>query len=91
MATPQSRSHTPALLPSLLSSAAVSACQVLKLYAWEASFEQQVLDIRSQEIGVLKRTAYLNAFFQFIWSSAPFAVSPWSGAGAGVCRTRTVS
>ena len=64
-----------------------AARQVLKLYAWEASFEKQVLDIRSQEIGVLKKTAYLNAFFQFIWSSAPFAVSPGSGSGAGVVHS----
>ncbi|KAF0309902.1 Canalicular multispecific organic anion transporter 2 [Amphibalanus amphitrite] len=48
--------------------------KVLKLYAWEPSFEQHVLDIRDQEIRVLRKTAYLNAFNQFIWSCAPFMV-----------------
>ena len=48
---------------------------MLKLYAWEPSFEQQVLDIRSQEIRVLRKTAYLNAGTSFIWTCAPFVVS----------------
>ena len=50
---------------------------MLKLYAWEPSFEQQVLDIRSQEIRVLRKTAYLNAGTSFIWTCAPFVVGVW--------------
>lgn len=48
--------------------------KVLKLYAWEPSFEDQVLEIREREIKVLKEAAYLNAGTSFIWSCAPFLV-----------------
>jgi len=48
--------------------------QVLKLYAWEPSFEQKVLDIRGKEIKVLRTAAYLNAATSFIWACAPFLV-----------------
>lgn len=53
----------------------LSGIKVLKLYAWEPSFEQQVLKIRAKEINVLKQAAYLNAGTSFIWSCAPFLVS----------------
>lgn len=47
---------------------------MLKLYAWEPSFEAQVLKIRDKEIKVLRQAAYLNAGTSFIWSCAPFMV-----------------
>nr|CAD7400512.1 unnamed protein product [Timema poppensis] len=53
----------------------LSGMKVLKLYAWEPSFEQQVIQIRNKEINVLKQAAYLNAGTSFIWSCAPFLVS----------------
>lgn len=53
----------------------LSGIKVLKLYAWEPSFEQQILKIRDKEIKVLKEAAYLNAGTSFIWSCAPFLVS----------------
>lgn len=53
----------------------LSGIKVLKLYAWEPSFENQVLKIRNKEIKVLKSAAYLNAGTSFIWSCAPFLVS----------------
>lgn len=53
----------------------LSGIKVLKLYAWEPSFEEQVLKIRSKEMNVLKKAAYLNAGTSFIWSCAPFLVS----------------
>ncbi|KAK4875040.1 hypothetical protein RN001_011462 [Aquatica leii] len=53
----------------------LSGIKVLKLYAWEPSFEAQVLKIRDKEIKVLKQAAYLNAGTSFIWSCAPFLVS----------------
>lgn len=56
----------------------LSGIKVLKLYAWEPSFEEQVLKIRAKEIGVLKQAAYLNAGTSFIWSCAPFLVSIFS-------------
>ncbi|KRJ97649.1 uncharacterized protein Dyak_GE18601, isoform D [Drosophila yakuba] len=53
----------------------LSGIKVLKLYAWEPSFEKQVLDIRDKEIATLRSTAYLNAGTSFLWSCAPFLVS----------------
>ena len=55
------------LLPSL--------SQVIKLYAWEIPFKQQVMDIRSGELNVLRSTAFLNAGSSFTWTCAPFLVS----------------
>lgn len=53
----------------------LNGIKVLKLYAWEPSFEQQVLKIRDKEVHVLRQAAYLNAGTSFIWSCAPFLVS----------------
>lgn len=53
----------------------LNGMKVLKLYAWEPSFEQQVLKIRDKEVHVLKQAAYLNAGTSFVWSCAPFMVS----------------
>ncbi|XP_063922502.1 multidrug resistance-associated protein 1 isoform X5 [Zophobas morio] len=53
----------------------LSGIKVLKLYAWEPSFEKQILKIRGKEIQVLKEAAYMNAGTSFIWSCAPFLVS----------------
>ncbi|XP_050432447.1 multidrug resistance-associated protein 1 isoform X1 [Adelges cooleyi] len=53
----------------------LSGIKVLKLYAWEPSFEQKILDIRGKEIKVLRTAAYLNAATSFIWACAPFLVS----------------
>jgi len=53
----------------------LNGIKVLKLYAWEPSFEQQILKIRNKEIVVLKQAAYLNASTAFLWSCAPFLVS----------------
>ncbi|XP_014222078.1 multidrug resistance-associated protein 1 isoform X3 [Trichogramma pretiosum] len=53
----------------------LNGIKVLKLYAWEPSFEEQILQIRNKEIKVLKEAAYLNAGTSFIWSCAPFLVS----------------
>ena len=46
--------------------------QVLKLYAWELSFQNKILAIRNKELRVLKQAAYLNAGSSFIWTCAPF-------------------
>ena len=52
--------------------------QVLKLYAWEPSFQANVEEIRRKEIEVLKKSAYLGAGTAFIWTCAPFLVRPIS-------------
>ena len=48
--------------------------QVLKLYAWEDSFQKKVEDIRLNEMKVLKKSAYLSALIQFVWTTAPYLV-----------------
>ncbi|XP_047509490.1 multidrug resistance-associated protein 1 isoform X4 [Pieris napi] len=53
----------------------LNGIKVLKMYAWEPSFEDQVIKIRNKEMYVLKQTAYLNSATAFIWSCAPFLVS----------------
>ncbi|XP_065214443.1 multidrug resistance-associated protein 1-like [Planococcus citri] len=53
----------------------LSGIKVLKFYAWEPSFENQVLKIRDKENRVLKKQAYMNALIGFIWNSTPFLVS----------------
>ena len=52
--------------------------QVLKLYAWEPSFEKKVAEIRNKELNNLKKNAYLNAVSTFFWTSAPFLVSQFT-------------
>lgn len=53
----------------------LNGIKVLKLYAWEPSFEDQVVRIRNKEISVLKKAAYLNAGTSFIMSCTPYLVS----------------
>ncbi|KAL8582638.1 hypothetical protein ACOMHN_028703 [Nucella lapillus] len=53
----------------------LSGMKVLKLYAWESSFEDKVTEIRNKELHVLKKSAYLNAFSTFAWTVAPFMVT----------------
>ncbi|XP_073949375.1 multidrug-Resistance like Protein 1 isoform X3 [Choristoneura fumiferana] len=53
----------------------LNGIKVLKMYAWEPSFQDQILKIRNKEMYVLKQTAYLNSATSFIWSCAPFLVT----------------
>uniref|UniRef100_UPI00398F13F5 ATP-binding cassette sub-family C member 3-like isoform X3 n=1 Tax=Pristiophorus japonicus TaxID=55135 RepID=UPI00398F13F5 len=53
----------------------LNGMKVLKLYAWEPSFEQKVLAIRQKELKILKKAAYLNALSTFTWTTAPFIVA----------------
>ncbi|KAH9518523.1 Multidrug resistance-associated protein 1 [Bulinus truncatus] len=53
----------------------LNGIKVLKLYAWEGSFEEKVLDIRNKELKVLRKSAYLNAISSFFWTCAPVLVS----------------
>jgi ATP-binding cassette subfamily C (CFTR/MRP) protein 1 len=48
---------------------------VLKLQAWEPSFEDQVKKIREDEIRTLKTAAIYNAGAFFMWTMAPYLVS----------------
>ncbi|KAG7275222.1 hypothetical protein CRUP_034812 [Coryphaenoides rupestris] len=58
-----------------LMSEILNGIKVLKLYAWETSFQEKVLAIRQKELDVLRRTAYLSALSTMAWTSAPFLVA----------------
>ncbi|XP_014733665.1 PREDICTED: canalicular multispecific organic anion transporter 2 [Sturnus vulgaris] len=49
--------------------------KVLKLYAWEPSFSEKVLEIRKNELRILKKSAYLHSLSTFAWICAPFLVA----------------
>uniref|UniRef100_A0A4W5LDS1 ATP-binding cassette, sub-family C (CFTR/MRP), member 3 n=1 Tax=Hucho hucho TaxID=62062 RepID=A0A4W5LDS1_9TELE len=53
----------------------LNGIKVLKLYAWESSFKDKVLEIRQKELNVLRKTAYLGALSTMAWTSAPFLVA----------------
>ena len=46
--------------------------KVIKLYGWEASFIDQVQEIRHKEEKVLRKSAWLSAIMSFIWTTVPF-------------------
>ncbi|CAL1547665.1 unnamed protein product [Lymnaea stagnalis] len=52
----------------------LNGMKVLKLYAWEESFQRKITDIRAEELTTLKKTAYLIAVTMFIWTCAPYVV-----------------
>ncbi|CAG0921145.1 unnamed protein product, partial [Notodromas monacha] len=53
----------------------LNGIKVLKLYAWEESFGDQVRKIRAKEIEILRKDAFLNAINNFVWICAPYMVS----------------
>lgn len=53
----------------------LNGIKVLKLYAWEPSFQKKVLDVRMSEVSALIKSAYLNSVTTFLWTSAPFLVA----------------
>jgi ATP-binding cassette subfamily C (CFTR/MRP) protein 1 len=52
----------------------LNGMKVLKLYAWEASFEKLIQSWREKELDIIKKTAVLNAGTYFVWTLAPFFV-----------------
>lgn len=57
-----------------LMSEILNGMKVLKLYAWENSFNQIISDIRKDELTLLRRSGYANAVSNFFWQVAPFMV-----------------
>ncbi|KAF4071490.1 hypothetical protein AMELA_G00273860 [Ameiurus melas] len=53
----------------------LNGIKILKLYAWELSFQDQVQDIREKELKVMRKFAYLSSISTFIFSCAPALVS----------------
>ncbi|RUS86781.1 hypothetical protein EGW08_005441, partial [Elysia chlorotica] len=57
-----------------MTSEVLAGIKVLKLYAWEESFQSRILDIRRQEVSVLTKLAWINACSIFLWTCAPYLV-----------------
>ncbi|KAM4729299.1 LOW QUALITY PROTEIN: ATP-binding cassette sub-family C member 2-like [Anableps anableps] len=53
----------------------LSGIKILKLFAWEPSFQTQVEDIRGEELKMMRKFAYLTSVSTFISNSAPTLVS----------------
>ncbi|XP_038678143.1 canalicular multispecific organic anion transporter 1 [Scyliorhinus canicula] len=53
----------------------LNGIKVMKLYAWETSFEEQVLGIREKELNVTKKSSYLVAAAIFLVNCTPFMVT----------------
>ena len=53
----------------------LTGIKVLKLYAWEEAFEQEILKIRARELHVLKKSAYYAALSYTLFCMIPFFVS----------------
>ncbi|OWA50131.1 Canalicular multispecific organic anion transporter 2 [Hypsibius exemplaris] len=53
----------------------LNGIKVLKLYAWEESFEKQILAVREKELRQLQKGAQLEAVSAFNWFATPFLVS----------------
>ncbi|XP_055597196.1 multidrug resistance-associated protein 1-like isoform X2 [Uranotaenia lowii] len=53
----------------------LSGMKVLKLYAWEPSFQSDIVSVRAEEIDILRGMAYYGAATFFVWSMAPFLVT----------------
>ncbi|OXB64192.1 hypothetical protein ASZ78_002114 [Callipepla squamata] len=48
--------------------------KILKLYAWEPSYQRKVMDIREREVDVLKSCGYLTAYSMLTLTCIPFMV-----------------
>ncbi|XP_067934005.1 multidrug resistance-associated protein 1-like [Watersipora subatra] len=58
-----------------LMSEILNGIKVLKLYAWEESFCNIIRGIRNNELNLLKKAGFINAFSSFIWQVSPFFVA----------------
>lgn len=58
-----------------LMSEILNGIKVLKLYAWEGAFADQITEIRSKEMKALRGQAFLSSGIVFAFSCAPFFVS----------------
>ncbi|XP_059160756.1 multidrug resistance-associated protein 1-like [Physella acuta] len=52
----------------------LSGIKVLKLYAWEGSFEKKVEEIRRQELTIIRRFAVVIAMLIFVFNTMPYMV-----------------
>ncbi|XP_075053196.1 multidrug resistance-associated protein 1-like [Mixophyes fleayi] len=66
----KSKDHRIKLLNEIL-----HGIKILKLYAWEPSYQRKVVDIRESEMDVLKSSGYLTTFSMLTLTCIPFLVS----------------
>ncbi|KAH9499738.1 Canalicular multispecific organic anion transporter 1 [Bulinus truncatus] len=57
-----------------LMSEVLSGIKVLKLYAWEGSFEQKVEEIRREELKIIKKFSCVIAALIFMFNTMPYMV-----------------
>ncbi|XP_008943924.1 PREDICTED: canalicular multispecific organic anion transporter 1 [Merops nubicus] len=53
----------------------LNGIKILKLFAWEPSFEKRINDIRAHELKDLKNFSFLQSVSIFVFTCAPFLVS----------------
>ncbi|XP_062590611.1 multidrug resistance-associated protein 1-like isoform X1 [Saccostrea cucullata] len=53
----------------------LNGMKVLKMYAWEPSFEEKVKSIRDEELVYLRKIAWLQGSTTFCWILAPYLVT----------------
>ncbi|XP_046577414.1 multidrug resistance-associated protein 1-like [Haliotis rubra] len=53
----------------------LSGIKILKLYAWEPSFQQRILEVRKQELHILWKISLMQVFTTFSWALTPYLVS----------------
>ncbi|XP_013810458.2 ATP-binding cassette sub-family C member 2 isoform X1 [Apteryx mantelli] len=53
----------------------LNGIKILKLFAWEPSFEKRIKEIRARELRDLLNFSYLQSISIFVFSCAPFLVS----------------
>ncbi|KFM06516.1 Canalicular multispecific organic anion transporter 1, partial [Aptenodytes forsteri] len=58
----------------------LNGIKILKLFAWEPSFEKRVNEIRARELTDLMNFSYLQSISVFVFTCAPFLVSASSFA-----------
>ncbi|XP_046577436.1 multidrug resistance-associated protein 1-like isoform X2 [Haliotis rubra] len=53
----------------------LSGIKILKLYAWEPSFQKKILEVRKQELHILWKISLMQVFTTFSWTLTPYLVS----------------
>lgn len=53
----------------------LNGIRILKLYAWEKSFEEQITQVREKEVKLLMKSRYLQAVTTFLLYCCPIMVS----------------
>merc|ERR1712176_522510 len=79
-----------------LNSEVLSGMKIIKLQAWEESFENRIKALRGKELEQLLKYYVMNAFTSLLWTSTPmaiavmtFAVYIWTGHDLDVASALT--